>query len=380
MIDWQKIRDDFPVTLKSAYFLSAAMSPPPTPVFEAITEEYRRFMLDGDIHYFDDLKKCGRLYADLADLIHTNADNITFLQNTSTAMSFLALSVKKHVRKSFHIVSLEDEFPASTIGFEHQGIEMRYVRPVDARYSVEEILAMTNDKTLAVVASYVQYATGFRLDLETLGKALFERKIHFIVNATQGFPFYPLNVETMHIDALSASFHKWGLTGHIGAMFFTSGPFRRKFPSPLAGWLSVASECGDSIPILKNAPIRLHESAQQYSLGTSNLQTLLAFQTALNYMKAIGFENIRKRIAELTDYLIKGLNRSGIKVISPISRPDERSAIVAFTLGGENGPYVDRLAEKDIYVSLRAGFIRVALNFFNNEDEIDRLLDALRTL
>jgi selenocysteine lyase/cysteine desulfurase len=74
-------------------------------------------------------------------------------------------------------VSLEDEFPASTIGFEHQGIEMRYVRPVDARYSVEEILAMTNDKTLAVVASYVQYATGFRLDLETLGKSLFEKKI-----------------------------------------------------------------------------------------------------------------------------------------------------------------------------------------------------------
>ena len=95
-------------------------------------------------------------------------------------------------------------------------------------------------------------------------------------------------------------------------------------------------------------------------------------------MKAIGFENIRARIAELTDYLIKGLHRLGIRVISPIARPDERSTIVAFTLRGENGQCVDRLAEKDIYVSLRAGFIRVALNFFNNEDDIDRLLDALR--
>jgi len=303
---------------------------------------------------------------------------VTFVQNTSTAMSLLALSFKNQVKKPFHIVSMKDEFPASTIGFEYQNVEMRYVEPVDARYPIDSILDMTNDETLAVVTSQVQYATGFRQDVSALGQELKRRGIMFIVNSTQAFPYFPVDAKASSIDILTASLHKWGLAGHIGTMFFTTAEFRERFPSPIAGWLSVDTEGGSFIHTAKNVPFRLLRSARRYEFGTFNLQPLLAFEKALDFIKAIGIENIQQRLFELTDYLIQGLKNLKVTIVSPVARREERSAIVCFTLGDRNKAFVKKCADEGIFITLRNGNIRVSVNIFNNYADIDRLLEALK--
>jgi selenocysteine lyase/cysteine desulfurase len=325
------------------------------------------------------LDRYRKLCGDIGVLINTEGSNICFVQNTSTAMSLLALSLKNELETPFNVVSTEDEFPASTIGFEHLGISMRYVQPVDSRYPIDALLEQIDDRTAAVVTSYVQYATGFRQDLQALGKALHDRDILFIVNATQAFPLYPLDVQAMYIDVLTCSLHKWGLTGHVGSLFFTTPNFRHKFPAPWIGWLSV-DPGEDFIHTAKNAPLSIHESARRYEFGTQNLQTVLAFQVALDYLKAIGFDNIRERIRELTDYLIDGLKNLGVKIVSPVDSQAERSAIVSFTLGDRNEEYAQKLAEESISVSLRAGYIRVAVNIFNDFEDIDKLLLVFRSI
>jgi cysteine desulfurase/selenocysteine lyase len=379
MTDWNKIRKDFPITEKSVYFQSAAMSPIPSPVYAALVENYRKIHQKGDILWTEDLAKYRKLCGDIASLINTETDNICFVQNTSTAMSLLALSIKDKRKTPYNVVSTEDEFPASTIGFEYLRIPMRYVPPKDSRFPIESILDRIDGETIAMVTSYVQYSTGFRQDLQTLGEALHDRGILFIVNATQAFPFYPLDIQAMHIDALTCSLHKWGMTGHIGSFFFTSHEFRKKFPAPWIGWLSV--DAGkDVIHTAKNAPLCVHDSARRYEFGTQNLQTILAFQVALDYLKAIGFENIRTRILELTDYLILGLKKLGVRVVSPTEKPQERSPIVSFSLGERNDECIERLTKESISVSPRAGNIRVSVNIFNNFEDIDKLLSVLHSV
>jgi cysteine desulfurase/selenocysteine lyase len=379
MIDWKKIRNDFPITQNMTYFQSAAMSPLPIPVFNAVQREYRKLLNQGDIHWHKDIQKFRKLCADLAELIQTTGENIAFVPNTSSAMSLLAASFKNQIQKPFNIVSMEDEFPASTLGYEYQGVEMRYVQPEQARYPVESILKMTERNTLAVVTSHVQYATGFRQDLKALGQELKKKRILFIVNATQSFPFFPIDVQAMNIDVLTASVHKWGFTGHIGTMFYTSPSFRRKYPPAWAGWMSVMPGEDDFIHTAKNAPFRLHDSAERYIVGTYNLQPLLAFQAAIDYLKAIGFQNIRNRIMELTDYLIKGLNKLKVKIISPVAKKSERSAIISFSLGAENRLCIKRLAKAKISAGERGGNIRASLNIFNNFQDIDRLLEVVKS-
>lgn len=380
MTDWKKIRSDFPITKNMIYFHSAAMSPSPTPVFDAIRKEYRRLHTQGDTHWTKDLKKFRKLCSELAGMIHTKGDDVTFVQNTSSVMSLLAMTFKNHIRKPFNIVSMEDEFPASTIGYEYQDLDMRYVQPVEARYSIDNILKLSDRNTLAVVTSHVQYATGFRQDLKALGEELKKRGILFIVNATQSFPFFPINVRSMNIDVLSASVHKWGFTGHIGTLFYTSSLFRKKYPSPWAGWMSVVPEEGSLIHTAKNTPFRLHETAERYIIGSYNLQPLLAFQTAMDYLKTIGFQNIRTRVMELTDYLIRGLKKLEIKIISPVASKKERSAIVTFTLEDKNKQCIKTLAKNKIFVGARGEGIRVSVNIFNNFEDIDCLLKVLKSL
>lgn len=378
MIDWTAIRRDFPITKEHVYFQSAAMSPLSNPVFEKIVENYRRVLEQGDLYWEDDLAEYTRLCAETAELINASPDDICFLPNTSTVTSVLALSFSDSLSTPFNIVTTADEFPASTLGFTHRGIPLRPVRPISGRYSPKSILAACDAQTLAVVVSYVQYATGFRQNLIRLGSELRRRDILFIVNATQAFPYYPVDVASMHIDAFTASLHKWGLTGHIGALFFTSPEFRERFPSPLAGWMSVDPDGGDLIRAAASQTVRLNKTAFRYQLGTFNLQPLLAFRTSLQYLRSIGWENIRERIRCLTDYLIEELHLLGISPASPTTDPEERSAIISFSLGDRSGEVVRELAAKKIHVSYRDERIRVSVNIFNNREDIDRLISALK--
>lgn len=377
-MNWDQIRNDFPVASNVTYFQSAGMSPIPNPVLERIKEAYTQINQYGDVHFLRDIVETEQVKGILASMLNTNAENICILPNNSMAMSLIALSFKENANTPFNIVSMTDEFPSTTVPFEYQGITMKYVEPENSRYPVEKIIEATDKNTLAVVTSYVQYSTGFRQNLETLGKALKERNIILIVNATQGFPLFPVNVENCCIDALSCSIHKWGFAGHVGTVFYTSPAFRQRFKTPLAGWLSVAVEGGEFIHTKKNIPFRLHETAQEYYTGTYNLHTLLGLKSALQYLGNIGYDNILDRLFELGDYLIRKLQENNVKIISPVSVHDERSAIISVTFGENQNPdLIKFLDSKHIYTSYRNGMIRISFNIFNNFEDIDNLVSAI---
>ena len=376
---WEKIRRDYPICNQMVYFQSAGMSPLSQSVFQSICEKYRDIRDYGDIHWERDLENYRQLCNDLGRLINTEGENITFLANTSLAMSMIALTLKKHTPTPFNIVSMEDEFPATNVPFEYQGIEMRYVQPQKSRYPVDTILAETNQNTLAVVTSYVQYCSGFRQDLSTLGKDLNNRGILFVVNATQAIPYFPVDVQESYIDVLSASLHKWAGTAHVGALFYTSPQFRQKFPAPVAGWLSV--DPGDYfIHTRKNAPLKLFESARCYETGTMNLQPYQALTTAMQYFIDIGLDAIGQRLLNLGDHLINGLNQLPVTLVTPVNSLQERSAIISIDTPKNNQKIVEELEKKSIYTAFRNGCIRISLNIFNNHEDIDSLLKALKNL
>lgn len=379
MIDWNAIRMDFPVAKNTAYFLSAAASPIPTPVLDAILKNYRDINAYGDIHWQREIKEYDILLGRIAKLLRTASENLAFLPNTSTAMALTALALKQNCGAPFNVVSMMDEFPATTVPFEFQKIDMRYCESKDGRYRIGEIIKRCDDDTLAVVTSYIQSGTGFRQDLKALGSELRRRGILFIVNATQGFPIFPIDVEEMNIDAMTCSMHKWGYTGHIGSLFFTTPNFRKNYPSPLAGWLSIVPPHGNVMHMGKNIDPQRHESAAQYTFGGLNLQTINAFGAALDYLEKIGWENIRSRIFELSDHLIAGLHSAEASIISPIANIDERSASVSFRLGEATPTLMKYLEQENIQCAFRGNGIRASVNIFNTIEEIDRLVGAIES-
>ncbi len=107
-----------------------------------------------------------------------------------------------------------------------------------------------------------------------------------------------------------------------------------------------------------------------------NLQNIAGLERAMRYMEKIGFENIRKRILELTNQTVAGLNQiQEMEIHSPRQTPEEQSAILSINLAGKNNQEcVTFLENHGVITTIRDQKIRISLNIFNNQEDIDRLV------
>lgn len=350
------------------------MNPVPVPVLERIVAGYMQLAEFGDINWQQDADLVNQLYTRVAGMCGCGEQDVVFTESNSAAMSYVALALKKK-HGSFNVVSMEEEFPSNTVPFEYQGIEMRYVKPVQHRYPVGDILALCDGNTRAVITSHVQYCTGFRQDIAALGRELKQRGIMFIVNTTQGFPFFPLHMVQMHIDVLTCSVHKWGFCGHIGTLFMTSPAFRENYPTPVAGWLSVdVTGTGDFIHTAKNKSFKVWPTAQQYDFASADLKGRLGLKYSLDFLESFGWDELRRHIEEMRNYLLDSLKKLPVEIISPSERQEERSAIVSFSCRkGNNAELVTQLESRKVIVALRNGYIRASVNVFTSREDVDVL-------
>lgn len=373
-MNWEKAKQHFSLDDSITYFESAMMSPMINEARDAIIARIQDLGIHGDIDWGKDLKIFYKLLNLIANRINTHKQNLIIVPNTSTAFSFTAQSMRNHFKDDFNIVSAEDEFPSSTVPFNYLGVKTKCVHSKNGRIDIDGIINSIDCNTKAVLVSHVQYGTGFRIDLERLGKKLKELNIYFIVNATQGFPFFPIDVQKMKIDVLTASLHKWSCCGHAGSLFYTSSDFRKTFPSPAAGWLSIESK--ELIFTDKQTKPICKDSAESYLLGTSNLRIFSGVYESLKVFESFGYQEIMDYILKLGDYLIEKLDKAGYIITSPVHNHAEQSAIVTVKIN-RSEELKDYLENNKIYVSLRQGSIRISLNIFNNSKEIDLLISFM---
>lgn len=378
-INWEKIRSKFAVTRELAYFQSAGMSPIPRVVYKTLRESYKKIYQYGDMNWPADLEESKQLGHRLGTMLGASPEDVIFMPNTSMAFSVVGLSLKNTWGQNFNLVTMADEFPASNVPFEYQGIRMKYVQPLEKRYPLELIAGQIDENTRGIVCSFVQYGTGYRHQLQAIGKLAREKGLLFIVNATQGFPIFPIDVKGMHIDVLSASLHKWGCAAHVGAMFYTSENYRRRFPAPLAGWLSVMPPPDDFIPTQKGEVFNPFSSAMQFNSGTINLQSLLGLKASFEFMEKTGWQNIRQRVLLLASETIRLLKQiPQVEILSPHEYPEEQSGIISINLKDhDNQQCVEFLEARKVITTIRQKNIRIACNFFNNLQDIIRLKEGI---
>ena len=116
--------------------------------------------------------------------------------------------------------------------------------------------------------------------------------------------------------------------------------------------------------------------ARKFEIGTHPYQDIYGFREALGMLHEIGMKRVEKRIMELTDQLLGYLMRSPYKVKSSLD-PGHRSGIVSFT-GRRDEALMQALEDEKIVASYREGGVRVSPHFYNNEEEMDRLIAVLK--
>ncbi|HKQ52320.1 MAG TPA: aminotransferase class V-fold PLP-dependent enzyme [Pyrinomonadaceae bacterium] len=364
-IDWASVRRDFPLLEGTAYLDSAAAGPVPRPVMEAGAGFYREMMLGADALWEEWLHRREEVRRSIASFINAEPEEIALTTNTSSGMNLIvdALAGRGDV------ITSELEFPVSTITWLHRGVRVHFLISTGGEVRAGDVQRAMNEETGVICLSHVQYSNGFRAELEELGQS---KKGHaLVVNASQSAGAFELDVKRMGIDALCATGHKWMLAGYGSGFVYLSRRLLEETRARAIGWLSVEEPYG-----MHNRDFRVRADAARSELGCPHFAGIFALGAALDYLSRLGLRNIERRVLALNRHLTERLLARGWRVLSPLRDESMRSGE---TLVAVERPkrVVAHLAHSGVSVTEKPEGIRVATHFFNNEDDIARLVDAL---
>lgn len=365
MTDWDKIRAQFPAAEKFTYLNSASESP----TFIAASEAGKKYydeVLQWECNWDDWCKKVEGTREKIARLINADKSEIAFIPNTSFGMNFVAQMLKGRG----DVVTMNDEFPASTLAWVNQGFGLDFVEAKNGAYSIADIDKSVTDKTRILLTSHTQSFTGFRQDIAELGGYCKSKNLIYVVNATQSIGITQIDVKKANVDFLVFSSVKWLNTAEgLGAIYINKKWFG-KVNWPVVGWLSAKNPSE-----YENRKLKLKEDASVLEVGALCLHSVFVMGEAVDLIQRIGIKNIEERLGELTDYLIKKLNELGIEPLFPLEKKN-RAPIVVIKLKNSK-EIAEKLLQKKIIVSERLGRLRISVNIFNNTEDIDRFASEL---
>lgn len=257
------------------------------------------------------------------------------------------------------------------LALRERGVDVRIV-PLDSHLRLEpaRVADCVDGRTRMIAVAAVRHTTGFRADLKSLSRIAHDRGALFVVDGIQAAGVVPLNVVEDGIDVLACGGFKWllGMPG-TGFLYVRSSLWDRLHPV-LPGMFAAEDDLNE---------LRWFPNAQRYETGSLAYSLFHAWTAGLELLLKLGVPGIHARVMDLTTGLIEGLRTKGLTLVTPVEDLAERSAIVSFTAGsqGANQALFDRLAEQKIAISLRQGRCRVSPSFYNTEEEIERLIEAL---
>jgi selenocysteine lyase/cysteine desulfurase len=368
MIDWADVRAKFPVTTRSVYLNTAAAGPLAESTAKAGALYYEQMMNDGDVHWDEWLARREEVRARVAAFINAEPDEIGFTTNTSSGMNLIVDALEKHGE----VISCDLEFPVTTIPWMHRRIPVHFVKSVEGVVRPEDVRAAMNTRTGVISMSYVQFSNGFRTDLEEL--ASMKGNHALVVNASQAAGVFQIDVKRMKIDALCTTGHKWMLSGYGSGFVYISRELQAASRQRTIGWLSVQDPYGT-----RNDEVHLrHDVSARAEMGCPHFAGVFALGASVELMQSIGMGLIQARALELNRALTSRLDENGWGVLSPLGDEKFRSA-ETLVASDEPAKVVRQLAEQKIFVTEKPQGFRVATDFFNDEEDVEQLIVALRS-
>ncbi len=370
-----EIRGLFPATEKYVYLNSAAVAPVPTISVEAVNRQLRDVSENGSAHFMDWVNTKTRARQIVAAMLKVKAEQIAFTRNTSDGFSTIANGLKWNAGDN--IVSFEREFPANFYAWRRIrdafGVELRMCPELDGRIDLDAFINLIDRNTKIVSISAVQYASGFRADLERIGRAVRAVDALFVVDIIQAFGTVPFDLEAQFVDAAASASHKWLCSPEGCGILYLSDRARERVEPTLVGWISVEDSWDFEAREQEFKP-----NALAWESGTGTASLFYGLEQSAKLLYETGADKIEKYLEGLTDYLCELVAGKNYEIISSRAKT-EKSQIVCIknTDGFSCGEIAKRLETENIIVSPRGDRLRIAPHFFNNQTDIERLAESL---
>jgi len=310
----------------------------------------------------------------VSNMIKAKPDEIAFAANTSYGLNVAAWGLD--LKPGDKILLSDVEFPSNTYpwtNLRRKGIVVEFVPSKNRFFDIDNFLGAIDAKTKVLSLSFVQFLNGYKNDLKTIGEICEEKDVFFVVDGIQGVGCLDLDVKECKIDFMACGGAKWLLSSLGTGFFYLSSEAKRKVETVFSGWLGVDWKL--NFADLLRFDLEPFPSARKFEIGTYPYSVIWTMHSSLQMLSEAGIPNIQRHNLALLDLLIDALRDKGYRITSSLD-PDHRSSILSFS-GRDIRRLFDLLCENDVKVSLREGSIRVSPHFYNNRDDMERLIGLL---
>lgn len=397
MFDINKIREDFPILGREVYgrplvYLdNAATTQKPRCVVEAITDEYYNVNANvhRGVHYLSqqatDLHEAAREKVRL--FINARSTNeIIFTRGTTDSLNLVVSSFcDGMMQEGDEVIVSVMEHHSNIVPWQLQaakkGISIRVIPMTDeGELRLDEYEKLFTERTKIVSVTHVSNVLGTVNPVEEMIHIAHEHGVPVMVDGAQSTPHFAVDVQAMDCDFFAFSGHKmYGPTG-IGVLYGKE-EWLDRLP-PYQGGGEMIESVSFEKTVFEHLPFK-------FEAGTPDYVATTGLAKAIDYMTAVGMDNIQRHEHELTEYAMQRLSEvEGIRIFGCAPRKD---AVVSFLVGDihhlDMGTLLDRLGiavrtghhcAQPLMIRLGIqGTVRASFAMYNTREEIDALASGI---
>ena len=384
-------REDFPMLDSNIiYFDNGATTLKPKCVVEAMNKynlehtsnihrgDYKAAIITNNL--YDNVRNI------VSDFINCESDSVIFTSGTTMSINMVVFGfMKYYLTKDDEVLLNKAEHASNVLPWiklsEEIGFKIKYV-PLDEKYNLtlDNIKKCVTEKTKVISLAHVTNVIGDIRDIESIGKYCHDNNIIFNVDGAQSVPHMKVDFKNSNIDFLSFSGHKMcGPTG-VGVLVGKRELLEKMEPLCYGGGMNNYFEEDNSYE-LKDIPTR-------FEAGTPPIAEVIGLGEAIEYLMNIGMDKIREHEKKLKEYLIDRIkdidnliiyNNSDTGIFSfNIDRVFAQDASIYlnhYNIYVRAGNHCAKLLKDEINIK---NTVRVSMYFYNNYEDVDKLVDCLK--
>lgn len=366
---------EFPGLGHSAYLNTASLGPLPERSRRALADHAALRTRVQEMGEEDFLGPTRTARETVARLIGCAPEEVALGGNTSYGINLVAMGLQ--APPGSVVLVPDGEFPANVYPWMGSPrLEVEFVPLTDAGFPDEDRLLseLERPEVQVLALSSVQFSSGYRADLERIGRACRAAGVLFVVDAIQSLGAIPLDVASFPVDVVAAGGHKW-LCSPFGVGFcYIRREVQQRIDSPTIGWTSMKRS--EDFNSLLDYEWGLVEDARRFEVATQPLQDLVAMATSVDLLLEVGVDRIEAHADRLLDPVRDWLRSHPEVVVRSPLEGTHRSAILSFVPPDPEGVF-NRLMEAGVVTSLREGAVRIAPHLHNTDEDIGALLAVL---
>ena len=313
-----------------------------------------------------------------AELIGAKASEIALIGPTSVGLSLVANGLPWQAGDE--VVCYQDDYPANVYPWtdlERHGVVLKRLQPAaPGEITPELVEASLTSKTKLVALASCHFQSGYRIEIDRIGRMLRERGVLFCLDAIQTVGAFETRVD--HVDFLSADSHKWMLGPMSAGIFYVREELQDLLRPSLLGSWNVRSP-----NFIAQEEIAFERGGRRYEPGALNISGILGMKAGIDLILEVGLPAISAQLLKLKARLHAGLQPLGFTFLGPDLKSINASCITTVQHPSRSLEDINKhLTTHNITPSLRhnrAGqpLIRFSPHFYNTEAEMDRVAQVI---